>query len=203
MKAQELAANQEVAILLLTPFTAIPRIAFDRIKLGTSAVRQLVVRNPGTKEIVVSIEKPPSGEKGFALDYLNFRLGGREETTLHIGWTPYKGGGVRENIVVKFGGFRTQVILIGSCIAPEEKKQFRPPPPKPVLRPLGVRNSQKAGAKTTGLQKGSKSTSAPPPTKIVIPANPIVLQTESPPKRVFAEDEDYSEPENRRETFVK
>ena len=46
-KALALAASQEVYVLLLTPFTTIPRISFDRIKLGTSSVRQLVVRNPG------------------------------------------------------------------------------------------------------------------------------------------------------------
>ena len=84
-------ASQEIAYLNLTPFTTIPRISFDNIKLGTSAVRQLVVRNPGTKELTVCVERPPLTEKGFALDYLNFRLGGREETTLHIGWTPQKG----------------------------------------------------------------------------------------------------------------
>ena len=34
-------------ILLLTPFAASPRLEFDRIKLGQSGVRRLIVRNPG------------------------------------------------------------------------------------------------------------------------------------------------------------
>ena len=42
-----LAAAQEAGILLLTPFAASPRLEFDRIKLGQSGVRRLIVRNPG------------------------------------------------------------------------------------------------------------------------------------------------------------
>ena len=42
-----MAAAQEPGVLLLTPFTASPRIEFDRIKLGSSGVRRLLVRNPG------------------------------------------------------------------------------------------------------------------------------------------------------------
>ena len=42
-----LAAAQEPGILMLTPFAASPRLEFDRIKLGQSGVRRLVVRNPG------------------------------------------------------------------------------------------------------------------------------------------------------------
>ena len=198
-----LAASQEAALLLLTPFTTIPRISFDQIKLGTSSVRKLIVRNPGTKELIVSIERPPAAEKGFAIDYLNFRLGGHEETTLHVGWTPLKGGGVRDNIVVKFGGFRTQVILIGSCVAPVEKKQYRPPPSRPV-RPLGVRNAQKATVNKSTKPKGGASAASSSAPKITIPTNPVVVQNESPPKRIFTEDgEVLDQPSNRRETFVR
>merc|ERR1719244_498592 len=63
----------------------------------------------------------PKVEKGFSIDYVAFELGGKEETTLLIGWTPTKGGNVRENFIVRFGKFSAQVILIGSCIAPEVK----------------------------------------------------------------------------------
>ena len=42
-----LAAAQEPGILLLTPFAAVPTLEFDRIKLGHSGVRRLIVRNPG------------------------------------------------------------------------------------------------------------------------------------------------------------
>jgi hypothetical protein len=42
-----LAAAQEPGVLLLTPFTTSPRLEFDRIKLGQSGVRRLIVRNPG------------------------------------------------------------------------------------------------------------------------------------------------------------
>ena len=203
-----MAASQEVAFLLLTPFTAIPRISFDRIKLGSSAVRQLVIRNPGEKVLDVSLEKLPSEEKGFAVDYVNFRLGGREETSLLIGWTPLKGGNVRDNIIVKFGGFRTQVILIGSCLAPEEKKQIRVPPLPRNVKPLAPKNSQKPRSRPTFPASKLNQT-----TKVTIPQNPVVRKNASPPKRSvvvsFGENDGLppcqlaNETSSRRETFVR
>ena len=121
-KAALMVASQEVSYLLLTPFIAIPRIFFDKIKLGLSAVRQLVIRNPGDKHLDVSLEKLPIKEKGFEVNYVNFWLGGKEKTKLLVGWTPLKVGAVRDSFIVKFGGFRSQVILIGSWVAPQEKK---------------------------------------------------------------------------------
>ena len=201
-----MAASQEISYLLLTPFTTIPRISFDKIKLGSSAVRQLVIRNPGDKPLDVSLEKLPIEEKGFEVDYVNFRLGGREETTLLVGWTPLKGGAVRDSFIVKFGGFRSQVILIGSCVAPEEKKS-NPAPPRSV-KPLGPKNSQKL-VKGRPTFPASKLNTAP---KISIPPNPVVRKSVSPPKRMFGGGiggsheilESYSDSTNsRRETFVR
>ena len=207
-KAARLAASQEVSILLLTPFTAIPRISFDKIKLGSSAVRQLVVRNPGEKSIDVVLEKLPSEEKGFAVDYVSFRLGGREETSLLVGWTPLKGGALRDNIIVKFGNFRSQIILNGSCIAPEEKKVFRNPPRS--VRPLGPKNSQKP-TKSRPTFPASKLNAAP---KVSIPPNPVVRINASPPKRILEatgigkghelpDNFAHTEHSSRRETFVR
>ena len=106
------------------------------------------------------------------------------------------GGGVRDNINIKFGGFRTQVILIGDCKAPAEKKQFRPPP-RPPTKPLGLRNAQKPVAS----KEAKTSKTVPPVSKITIPPNPIVTKTVSPPKRIYATEQ--VEVENRRETFVR
>ena len=205
-KAAQLAASQEVSILLLTPFTSTPRISFDKIKLGSSAVRQLIVKNPGEKTLDVSLERLPSDEKGFEVDYVNFRLGGREETTLLIGWTPLKGGNVRDNIVVKFGSFRSQIILIGSCLAPEEKKPIRVPR---SVRPLAPKNTQKPKGRPSFPASKLNSTS-----KITIPQNPVVRKNVSPIKRLSEAagigtnhtiPEVYSTNEipSRRETFVR
>ena len=81
-------AAQVPEVLLLTPFTSSPRIEFERIKLGRSGVRSLVVRNPGDKPMEVVLDKLPKEDKGFSIDYVAFRLGGREETTLLIGVAP-------------------------------------------------------------------------------------------------------------------
>eukprot|EP00090_Calanus_glacialis_P044436 TRINITY_DN7927_c0_g1_i1.p1 TRINITY_DN7927_c0_g1~~TRINITY_DN7927_c0_g1_i1.p1 ORF type:complete len:1819 (-),score=663.72 TRINITY_DN7927_c0_g1_i1:83-5539(-) len=182
-KAAEMASNQVPEVLMLTPFTSSPRIEFERIKLGRSGVRRLVVRNPGDKPMEVILEKLPKEEKGFSIDYVAFRLGGREETTLLIGWTPVKGGGVRDNFIVKFGKFSAQVILIGSCIAPEVKVSKPRPTNTSMTRPLGPKNTNiKPGSKTRPSVPASKLTAAP---KITIPSNPVVRKSDSPPKRLI------------------
>ena len=156
----------------------------------------------------MSLEKLPSEDKGFAVDYVSFRLGGREETTLLVGWTPVKGGGIRDNIVVKFGNFRSQIILIGSCKAPEEKKSIRVPTRN--VKPLAPKNSQRPVKSSRPSVPASKLN--PPPPKITIPPNPVVRQTLSPPRRALVEigqahviPDKYapSQTPSRRETFVR
>ena len=141
-KAALMAASQEVSYLLLTPFTAIPRISFDKIKLGLSAVRQLVIRNPEDKPLDVSIEKLPIKEKGF--DYVNFRLGGREETTLFVGWTHLKGAGRKkikpsptEKCFKPLVPKNLQKLVKGQLTFPASKLNTAPKiniPPNPVVR---------------------------------------------------------------------
>ena len=111
------------------------------------------------------------------MDYVAFRLGGREETTLLVGWTPVKGGGVRDSFIVKFGKFSAQVILIGSCLAPEEKKAIRGAP-RP--RPLGPKNA--SVGKRPSLASSKLHAAAP---KITIPANPVVRKNHSPEKHLM------------------
>ena len=187
-----MASSQEVSVLLLTAFTERPKISFEHVKLGTSGVRQLVVRNPGKMPVEVVLEKLPNEEKGFVVDYTCFRLGGCEETTLLVGWTPLKGGGVRDNIIVKFGHFRSQVTLIGNCIAPEEKPTASYRPKKP-LGPKNVNVSAASGSRGGSSSSMAKSRPAAPP-KIVIPANPVERKDASPPKRLIGGDDAASRP---------
>jgi len=181
-KAAEEAAKEKVEILLLTPFASRPTVEFERVKLGKSGVRKLLIRNPGDKPLDVLLNKLPKDDKGFNVDYVAFTLGGKEETSLLIGWTPIKVGGVRENIIVKFGGkFSAQIVLIGSCIDPDTKKILA----VNTARPLGPSNrNPKQGSKTRPSVPSSKLNAAATP-KMAIPVNPVVRQDGSPPKRVF------------------
>ena len=165
---------------MLTPFTSTPKVEFDRIKLGKSGIRRLIVRNPGDKAIEVYLDKLPKEEKGFSIDYVAFELGGKEETTLLIGWTPTKGGNVRENFIVRFGKFSAQVILIGSCIAPEVKS----------AKGRFVSNSRPLAPKNTNIKPCPKGRPSVPASKIsapkiAIPTNPVVRKLDSPPKRII------------------
>ena len=127
------------------------------------------------KPLDVVLDKLPKDEKGFAVDYTSFRLGGRQETSLLVGWTPIKGGGVRDSFIVRFGKFSAQVVLLGSCLAPEEKKTFRA---APAPRPLAPKNTN---TKRGGVA-GSKPSAA---AKVVIPANPVQRKEDSPEKHLI------------------
>ena len=53
-RALESRANDEVAgTLSLVPFCSFPRVSFDNVKLGKSAIRRIVMQNPGKKPLQV------------------------------------------------------------------------------------------------------------------------------------------------------
>ena len=167
--------------MMLTPFTSSPRIEFDQIKLGRSGVRRLLIRNPGEKPLDVLLDRLPKDEKGFSIDYISFTLGGHEETTLLIGWTPVKAGGIRESFIVKFGGkFSAQVILIGSCVDPDARKRQAAIKNPRVLTPRNS-NARVAGRPSVASSK----LNAPSAPKVSIPSNPIVRKSGSPPKTLI------------------
>ena len=183
-KAAEVAAKENVEILLLTPFASSPKIEFERIKLGKSGVRKLLIRNPGDKPLDVLLDRLPKEDKGFNVDYVAFTLGGKEETSLLVGWTPTKAGGVRESIIVKFGGkFSAHVVLIGSCVDPDAKKRANAS--MSTTKPLGPRNTNvRPGSRTRPSVPASKLNASSVP-KVSIPPNPVVRQDGSPAKRLI------------------
>ena len=186
-RAAEEAAKNTPEILLLTPFASSPKIEFDRVKLGRSGVRRLLIRNPGDRPLDVLLDRLPKEEKGFSIDYVAFTLGGREETSLLVGWTPTRAGGVRESVIVKFGGkFSAQLVLIGSCVDPEANKKKPVSLSTSTTRPLGPRNSNvKPGGRGRFSVPASKLNAPPAPPKVSIPPNPVIRQAGSPPKRLI------------------
>ena len=152
----------------------------------------MLIRNPGDKPLDVLLDKLPKEDKGFNVDYVAFTLGGKEETSLLIGWTPTKAGGVRESIIVKFGGkFSAQLILIGSCVDPDAKK--RQAVNSSYAKPLGPRNSNVKPGSRTRPSVASSKLNAPTAPKISIPTNPVLRQQGSPPKRMFGDVEKENE----------
>lgn len=63
----------------------------------------------------------PKSDRGFEVDFAQFTLPGRHEVVVRVGWVPQKGGNVREKIGVKYGSCMTQILLVGSCVAPVEQ----------------------------------------------------------------------------------
>ena len=126
-------AASHVSVLVLAPFNSFPKVSFDNVKLGSSAVRRVTVQNPTQKRVKVALTSPPKqGESSdFEVDFVEFFLGPQQEATLRVGWVPRKGGNVAEKLCVKYGlGLQTRIVLVGSCAAPREK------PKRPSRAPL-------------------------------------------------------------------
>ena len=117
----EARADAEISVLVLVPFTSVPRVAFDNIKLGKVAVRKVKLQNPGQKPLRVRLESVPEETTGFEVDYSDFSLPGRSEAVLRVGWVPQKHGNLREKIKVKYGSCFTQIMLVANCPAPPQK----------------------------------------------------------------------------------
>ena len=61
------------------------------------------------------MEKLPKAGKGFEMDFIDFTLNEREEAKLKVGWVPQNRAPLRENIYVKFGKLKTQMLFVGTC----------------------------------------------------------------------------------------
>ena len=67
-----MAAMNELAFLVLTPFCQIPRVEFDGVRLGKTAVRKVVVQNPGKKPIKVCGSSNIGDKKDFCLIFVTY-----------------------------------------------------------------------------------------------------------------------------------
>ncbi len=84
-----------------------------------------------------------------------------------MGWVPQAGGNVNEKFVVKYANKVTRILVVGTCVAPSEKRTGRRPP-------LASSNRTQSGAR--------KKDGTGAPKKPALPDNPVVRKTGEQPE---------------------
>ncbi|KAK9496711.1 hypothetical protein O3M35_013008 [Rhynocoris fuscipes] len=88
-------------VLKLAPFSPVPKVDFDGIKLGTITKREVIIWNPTSGNIIIDLVVPGDMVKrGFCLNALRFNLAPDSQTNLEIEWKPIESGQWRDTIRV-------------------------------------------------------------------------------------------------------
>ncbi len=137
------------------------------MKLGKTAERTVRLQNPGKKALKVSFGQPmPKEDRGFEVDYVDFVLPGGNEADVRVGWAPNRPGNVREKIGVKYGGCSTQVVLVGGCEVPKDRRG------NPLIKPQPLKTSN--AGRGRGARGRGRPTVKAEVTEIPRPENPVV-----------------------------
>ncbi|XP_054714692.1 abnormal spindle-like microcephaly-associated protein homolog [Uloborus diversus] len=141
--------KEEKPILLLKPFSPIPHVCFDKVKLGSSKTCVLYLKNPIVAEQTIIIDKFPF-DCGFFVEEIKIHVDAGEEKALNITWTPEKACNCRETIKFKSStGCKTQAYLLGTAYSPMKKKTK-------CLQPKVMKESNKANSCNASVVKSQQ-----------------------------------------------
>ncbi|KAK9744602.1 Abnormal spindle-like microcephaly-assoc'd, ASPM-SPD-2-Hydin [Popillia japonica] len=114
---------EEVPILSLAPFTAIPKVFFDNVLIGTHASRTLIIHNPTPNDIKLYITKAPPEERCFELSWVECLIRSQEKVTLELFWQPINEGGWKDSLIFEDGGrIKKDVAVIFKAVKPKKPK---------------------------------------------------------------------------------
>ena len=120
---REVREEGEVETLLLTHFTAPPRIDFGTVRLGKSSTRKLIIKNPHDYEQHVLVEKFPFAV-GFTVEMTEFFVDANQDLVLKITWTPTEAANCRQMaLFLVEDAYRLQSIFFGKAEAPPKTRK--------------------------------------------------------------------------------
>lgn len=112
---------EEKPVLILKPFSPIPHVAFNKVKLGSTKCCDLYIHNPLDVSQVIYVEKIPT-DKGFYTDNKEYFIEPGEEKVIKIYWAPEKASNYRETVAFKTStGCKTHAYLLGTAFLPFKK----------------------------------------------------------------------------------
>nr|XP_023013304.1 protein abnormal spindle [Leptinotarsa decemlineata] len=143
--------SEKIENLLLAPFTPTPKLFFDNIRIGDTAARQLLIKNPTDHDITLFLSRPLPEEINVSYNWIEKIIGRYSEEIFEIRWKPMKKESVRHTITFKdFGKIQKDVYIAFTSIPQNKTKE------------------NKVGVKQKGLNKKSptKKYYSTRPTKI-------------------------------------
>ncbi|XP_025832422.1 abnormal spindle-like microcephaly-associated protein homolog isoform X2 [Agrilus planipennis] len=114
--------TDETPVLCLAPFTSNPKISFDNIKIGTTESRLLILRNPSSHKIEISVIKQPPPDRNFKILFDKGIIPSKSEIAVELVWCPLCEGAWRDTVIFESGRLKKDVVISYKSI-PEKKTQ--------------------------------------------------------------------------------
>ncbi|XP_073975477.1 microtubule assembly factor abnormal spindle isoform X2 [Rhodnius prolixus] len=141
-------SEESVPTLMLAPFSSIPKLDFQDVKVGSNVEKEVIIRNPSQGNVIIDLNIPLEMlERGFSVNALTFELSACSQTRLKIEWNPTTAGQWRDTIrVVHVNGKCkfAHILVTSSSTTHTTRQPLRRIPPSAVNR---VTNTHKV-AKT-------------------------------------------------------
>lgn len=113
-------SEAELAILELVPFSRQPMVNFGDVKLGTTKIRYVMLRNSLNVQQQLFVKSFPKADKGFYMDATEFFIAPNTEICVALAWTPKMVGGIRESITLQdVNRMPKRIVLMGTAIRPK------------------------------------------------------------------------------------
>ncbi|PNF15429.1 hypothetical protein B7P43_G00952, partial [Cryptotermes secundus] len=143
-------------VLVLAPFNKIPKLFFQNVKVGTSELQHIIIRNPNDSRIEVQLDRLPPEERGLIFSAVKFGVEAHESVQLDVTWTPSKSESWHHAVQVK-NSHHLRLDISISCTSVNPQKAV-----KRNVKPLKVRNTclhASLTAKKSGVKHLSHSKS--------------------------------------------
>ncbi|CAH1119295.1 unnamed protein product [Phaedon cochleariae] len=89
---------EEVEVLSLAPFSSIPKLSFENIKVGSVATRQLIIKNPTNQEVNLFLSRILPDDLNVSYSWKNKVIESGGETIFELTWCPLDEGSSRHII---------------------------------------------------------------------------------------------------------
>ncbi|KAG5885781.1 hypothetical protein JTB14_031216 [Gonioctena quinquepunctata] len=144
--------SEEVESLILAPFTPVPKLSFDNVKIGESSIRKLLIKNPTSSDITLYLAKSLPEELNASYSWVEKTIGKGSEVTFEIEWCPLSQEATRHTISFKDSGKLQKDVHIAFTSVPQNK-------------PIGAKN-RKVRQKTSPKKSPTKKYYTTRPTRI-------------------------------------
>uniref|UniRef100_A0A6G1S8P6 Abnormal spindle-like microcephaly-associated n=1 Tax=Aceria tosichella TaxID=561515 RepID=A0A6G1S8P6_9ACAR len=112
--------DSELAILELVPFSRQPMVNFGDVKLGTTKIKYVLLRNSLNIQQQLFVKSFPKADKGFYMDATEFFIAPNTEICVALAWTPKIVGGLRESITLQdVNRMPKRIVLMGTATRPK------------------------------------------------------------------------------------
>ncbi|GLV40193.1 abnormal spindle [Carabus blaptoides fortunei] len=115
---------EDIAELKLAPFSAIPKLFFEDVKIGDCITKKLLVRNPNSFSYKLIVTKLPPAERNVVVSWVEQEVDPMSDVLLELSWTPREEGSWRDVLsIVDSRNVKRDIAIVFKSVARKAKKR--------------------------------------------------------------------------------